>query len=727
MFCRNCGTAVEDDELFCHNCGYAVRQAANNSNNSPSQPDLVKKKSKAPLIIVLSLLVVILAVVGTVVVVKSNSPERRLQAQLDLGQRYLEELDYEQAIACFEAAIEIDPKNTDAYYGLINAYVGLDDPDGIFDVYALASSNLDGKDLRNIEKTVTEEISTMIDNAVDDEDYDRAIDLARDLAEVDEDASQRYIDDISDSGVTVPDPVTAAPVEPEPDVAPVIDRIADNSDIHYMIEKLVDVLFGKSMYIYTDNFSYSSRDLYDGWQTDSFVWYYATDPQMDSYKNELNQTTLSGDNIKCKLTSQQIASIICSMTGINQQFDVDSNFSYLSYENGYYIFETNIYGQDGFVDAKNYTVVDENDDKVTLNADVVVGDWNGYEYKAGTLIIVLSKNVDSIFAGYSISEITYSRSDKVWKDAYFDAVESGYMTVWSNWDSVSTLNNVSIWDHFGYYMDDLDNDGIPEVISCVDGPSAYTDKFNKYTVYHYNGTNVEVGYVDSTVTDYSTWTRYCYEDILLVLTYGMYGTGMEKPNIYIYPDYSSQSTTTFNGHTVVETDVTLTVNGGELTSSWPEPSREGIDYNWHVYASEDGTIYDADGNEYSYLFWEGNSTWTPDFSEGFCVKGEDTAEFLRQTLSEMGLTPKEYNEFIVYWAPRMQCNEYNLISFQGDVYDRTCPLNVIDADGNTPDNLLRVMMAWKAVDGYMTIKPQSFKPFNRDGFTVVEWGGRECK
>ena len=88
---------------------------------------------------------------------------------------------------------------------------------------------------------------------------------------------------------------------------------------------------------------------------------------------------------------------------------------------------------------------------------------------------------------------------------------------------------------------------------------------------------------------------------------------------------------------------------------------------------------------------------------------------------------KEYNEFIVYWVPRMQGNEYNLISFQGDVYDRTCPLNMVDADGNTPDNFLRVMMAWKPVDGYMTIKPQLFKPFNRDGFTVVEWGGRECK
>ena len=50
-------------------------------------------------------------------------------------------------------------------------------------------------------------------------------------------------------------------------------------------------------------------------------------------------------------------------------------------------------------------------------------------------------------------------------------------------------------------------------------------------------------------------------------------------------------------------------------------------------------------------------TFKPDFKEGFVVKGSDSAEFLRETLSQMGLTPKEYNEFIVYWAPKLQENE----------------------------------------------------------------------
>ena len=47
-------------------------------------------------------------------------------------------------------------------------------------------------------------------------------------------------------------------------------------------------------------------------------------------------------------------------------------------------------------------------------------------------------------------------------------------------------------------------------------------------------------------------------------------------------------------------------------------------------------------------FWEGENNTDYDFSKGFCVAGADTADFLREKLAEIGLTPREYNEFIVY-------------------------------------------------------------------------------
>ena len=112
-------------------------------------------------------------------------------------------------------------------------------------------------------------------------------------------------------------------------------------------------------------------------------------------------------------------------------------------------------------------------------------------------------------------------------------------------------------------------------------------------------------------------------------------------------------------------------------------------------------------------------TFKPDFKEGFVVKGSDSAEFLRETLSQMGLTPKEYNEFIVYWAPKLQENEYNKIYFAEDDYTDKAKLEI----NPKPDSILRVFMVYEKADENTVLPKQEIKPFERKGFTVVEWGG----
>ena len=51
------------------------------------------------------------------------------QEQYDLGVRYLSDGNYEEAIIAFTAAIEIDPKRSEAYFGLADAYTGAGDLD----------------------------------------------------------------------------------------------------------------------------------------------------------------------------------------------------------------------------------------------------------------------------------------------------------------------------------------------------------------------------------------------------------------------------------------------------------------------------------------------------------------------------------------------------------------------------------------------------------------------
>ena len=42
-----------------------------------------------------------------------------------------------------------------------------------------------------------------------------------------------------------------------------------------------------------------------------------------------------------------------------------------------------------------------------------------------------------------------------------------------------------------------------------------------------------------------------------------------------------------------------------------------------------------------------------------------------------------------------------------------------------PDTVIRVFMAWKGLDQPEKITPQELTTVERNGFTVVEWGGAE--
>lgn len=78
---------------------------------------------------------------------------------------------------------------------------------------------------------------------------------------------------------------------------------------------------------------------------------------------------------------------------------------------------------------------------------------------------------------------------------------------------------------------------------------------------------------------------------------------------------------------------------------------------------------------------------------------------------------------IVYWLPQMQDNAYNLISFQKEAYTQKAGLAITPE----PDSVLRVFMAYKALDEPVTVSPQTIEPFERTGFCVVEWGGAQVQ
>ena len=64
------------------------------------------------------------------------------QEQYDLGVRYLSEGNYEEAIVAFTAAIEIDPNRKEAYNGLADAYLALEDYTSVAAVWEGAQSQI---------------------------------------------------------------------------------------------------------------------------------------------------------------------------------------------------------------------------------------------------------------------------------------------------------------------------------------------------------------------------------------------------------------------------------------------------------------------------------------------------------------------------------------------------------------------------------------------------------
>lgn len=181
----------------------------------------------------------------------------------------------------------------------------------------------------------------------------------------------------------------------------------------------------------------------------------------------------------------------------------------------------------------------------------------------------------------------------------------------------------------------------------------------------------------------------------------------DKPIIYLYP----------------ETTTELTVKLGypeKITCSYPKYENE-----WNVIANPDGTLIDTKTGRNLYaLYWEGIDTTKKDKTEGFVIKGEETAEFLEEKLAILGLTPREAEEFIVYWLPKLEANQYNYIRFASpDEINQSMPLEF----SQKPDTLIRILMQFEGLDEPIEVEEQKLETPERTGFVAVEWGGTEIK
>ena len=135
--------------------------------------------------------VLIAAVIGIGIY---NAPSNRMSRALDLGARYLEEQNYEQALVEFDKVIAIDPMNTAAYLGKAQAYEGMGDTEQLLAVLQTGYEQTgDGQIKTELTDTYLEQASGYEESA----DYESALAVYDKLLELDGE-DQKVQDSLSD-------------------------------------------------------------------------------------------------------------------------------------------------------------------------------------------------------------------------------------------------------------------------------------------------------------------------------------------------------------------------------------------------------------------------------------------------------------------------------------------------------------------------------------------------
>jgi hypothetical protein len=185
-----------------------------------------------------------------------------------------------------------------------------------------------------------------------------------------------------------------------------------------------------------------------------------------------------------------------------------------------------------------------------------------------------------------------------------------------------------------------------------------------------------------------------------------------KPVIYLYSDLAI--------------DVSLDLDYlGDLTFTYPV-------YNdgWNVKLNSKGISDPSTERAYPYLFWEGEMeglTYEKEDDKliGQLIATDTLVEFLEHQLTDMGLNRNEQTDFITFWAPKMSNSKYVFVQFLlDDLYTNKVAKLTVNPQ---PESMKRVYLLFTQFNELPTFEttPQKFESFQRNGFTLIEWGGSE--
>lgn len=177
--------------------------------------------------------------------------------------------------------------------------------------------------------------------------------------------------------------------------------------------------------------------------------------------------------------------------------------------------------------------------------------------------------------------------------------------------------------------------------------------------------------------------------------------GAYKPNIYLYPEAETSITVTFQMPGLLQTVI---------------PKYPG---QWLVTGYPDGTIKGADGELYTYLFYE-SITWPSLYQtdEGWLIKADTRSQQMENIMFSYGFTDQETADFVEYWTVKLDPGvDYAMYPQLISTVDIAMPMTIEPK----PDSLFRLWFAFEK-NAVPPMVP-ALDYIKRDGFTAVEWGG----
>ncbi len=203
-----------------------------------------------------------------------------------------------------------------------------------------------------------------------------------------------------------------------------------------------------------------------------------------------------------------------------------------------------------------------------------------------------------------------------------------------------------------------------------------------------------------------------------------------KPAIYLYPENTTQISVKLDKTIKYKNVIPKYKNGwyveaepnGVLRDLQPKYTNcEKLPYK------EFGFEYSKQAceiNKYPYIYWDGVQVVkpVPKKNEGFIVKSENIEDFLSKKADELNFNKEEKVEFVRYWNKKVKNTGWKQVKIyflQNEDVENYLPLYI----DPRPDNINRVEIVITKAKKNEKIKEQTLIPFNRSGYTMVEWGG----